>query len=75
MKACLLIRTKPGKHNDVAEAITSIEGVKLAFPVLGRTDVVVNAEITDLKALTELILKMIKVQGVSASETLIGLEV
>ena len=75
MKACLLIRTEPGKHNDVAQAVSGMEGVKLAFPVLGRTDVAVNVEVADLKALTELTLKLREVEGIAASETLIGLEV
>lgn len=75
MKACLLIKTKPRKHNDVAEAVSGMEGVRLAFPVLGRTDVAANVEVGDLKALTELVLKLMGVDGVAASETLIGLEV
>jgi hypothetical protein len=75
MKACLLIRTGPGKHNDVAESVAGMEGVKLAFPVLGRADGAANVEVGDLKALTELVLKLMGVEGVAASETLIGLEV
>jgi uncharacterized protein with GYD domain len=74
MKACLLIRTKPGKHNDVAESVSGIKGVKLAFPVLGRTDVVANVEVADLKALTGLVMKLVEAEGVVASETLVGLE-
>ena len=75
MKACLLIRTEPGKHNEVAEAIAEMEGIKLAFPVLGRTDVVANVEVADLKALTDLMMELRTVEGIAASETLIGLEV
>jgi DNA-binding Lrp family transcriptional regulator len=52
MKACLLIRTEPGKHNDVAEAVAGMEGVKLAFPVLGRTDVAANVEVADIESLS-----------------------
>lgn len=75
MKACLLIRSKPGKHNEVAEAVAGMGGVKIAFPVLGRTDVAANVEVADLKALTGLLLKLREVEGIAASETLIGLEV
>ena len=75
MKACLLIRTKPGKHNKVAATITGMKGVKLAFPVLGRTDVVANVETANLKALTNFILKLREVDGIAASETLVGVEV
>ncbi len=52
-----------------------VEGVKLAFPVLGRTDVAVNVEVADLKALTGLMLKLREVDGIAATETLVGLEV
>jgi len=75
MKACLLIKTEPGRHNDVAKAVSEMEGVKLAFPVLGRTDVVANVEVTDLKALSRLVLKLLEVKGVAASETLVEAEV
>lgn len=74
MKACLLIRTKPGKHNKVAKAIAGMKGVKLAFPVLGRTDVVANVETTSLKALTDFMLKLREIDGIAASETLVGVE-
>jgi hypothetical protein len=74
MKACLLIRTQPGKHNEITEAVQSIEGVKLAFPVLGRTDVAASVEMLDLKKLTEIILRILVIDGVAACETLIGLE-
>ena len=75
MKACLLIKTKPGKHNTVANALNDIEGITHVFPVLGRTDVVANVKISDLKILTELVLKVLIVDGVDACETLVGLEI
>jgi uncharacterized protein with GYD domain len=75
MKACLLIRTKPGRHNDLAMAFTEMTGVKLAFPVLGRTDIVANVEVDDLEALTGLVLILRDVEGIAATETLIGFEV
>jgi hypothetical protein len=75
MKACLLIKTKPGKHNTVTNALNDIEGILNVFPVLGRTDVVANVKISDLTILTELVLKVLIVEGVDACETLVGLEV
>ena len=59
----------------MAEAIAGMESVKLAFPVLGRTDVAANVEVADLKALTEFMMELRTVEGIAASETLIGLEV
>ena len=59
----------------MAKAVAGMKGVKLAFPVMGRTDVAANVEVADLKALTELMLKLREVEGIAASETLVKLEV
>jgi DNA-binding Lrp family transcriptional regulator len=74
MKACILIKTGPGKHKEVARSINQIEGVRMAFPVLGRTDVVASVEVTSLKKLSILALKIGESQDVTATETLVGLE-
>jgi DNA-binding Lrp family transcriptional regulator len=75
MKACLLIRTKLGKQEYVAEKLSEIDGVKLAFPTLGRVDTVANVEVQDLKALDVLVFKLTKIDGYARCETLIGMEV
>jgi len=75
MKACILIKTKPGRYNAIAKAISKLEGVKFAFPVMGRTDVVVNVEVADIKRLGSLAFEIGGIAGVLATETLIALEV
>jgi len=75
MKACILVKTGPGKHNDVAKAVSKIAGVKLAFPVLGRTDVVASVEVANTAELKKLVFEIGALGGVVASETLIALEV
>lgn len=75
MKACILVKTSPGKHNAVARAVSKIAGIKLAFPVLGRTDVVADVEAVDIKALQKIALEIGALRGVMATETLIALEV
>lgn len=75
MKACLLIRAKPGEKEYLAERLSEIAGVKLTFPTLGRMDVVANVEASDLKALDDLVLKITKIDGYARCETLIGMEV
>jgi len=75
MKACILIKTEAGKHRAVAEKVSKIKNVKTSFSVLGRTDVVANVEVADLKRLSNLALEIGAVTGVVATETLIGLEV
>lgn len=75
MKACVLIRTRPGRHQQVAEKIASLQGVKEAFPVMGTADVVVRVEVKDLKAMTDLGTKIGNLQDVVTTETLIAAEV
>ncbi|MGQ9719341.1 MAG: Lrp/AsnC ligand binding domain-containing protein [Nitrososphaerales archaeon] len=74
MKACLLIKTQPAKFDQVRKQVRAIKGINVTFSVLGRTDVVANVEVTSLKELSALALKMGSVDGVLATETLIGLE-
>ncbi len=45
MKACILIKTTPGTQGEVFEAVEQLPGVKLAFPVFGRTDIIANVEV------------------------------
>lgn len=75
MKACLLVKTKPGTYDDITESISRFAGVEGAFVVMGRTDIVVRAEVDDLMALSVLALNIGSIEGVSATETLIALEV
>ena len=75
MKACILVKTNPGKHNAVARAVSKIVGVKLAFPVLGKTDMVASVEAADIKVLQKIAFEIGALRGVVATETLIALEV
>jgi len=75
MKACLLVKTKPGTYDDITESISGFAGVEGAFVVMGRTDIVVRAKVDDLMALSVLALNIGSIEGVSATETLIALEV
>lgn len=72
--ACTLISCMPGEYKDVVEDVKKLEGVVDAFGVHGRWDVVVEIEVTDLKALGETALKINGLEGVRASETLVGLQ-
>ena len=72
MKACVLVKTDAGAHTNVAKQIRKHKGVKAAFSVMGRTDVVASVDVKDLKALSELDLKIAGIRGVNATETLVG---
>jgi len=73
MKACILIKTNPSKIKTIAKIVEKIEGVKIAFPVLGRTDVVASVEASTLEQLSILAFKIGGTPGVTATETLVGL--
>ena len=74
MKACILIRVRPGYHRRVAEKITTLPEVSEAFSVMGTADVVVRVEVKDLKAMTDLGTKIGNLQDVVTTETLIAAE-
>ncbi|RLI51767.1 Lrp/AsnC family transcriptional regulator [Candidatus Bathyarchaeota archaeon] len=73
MKACILIKTEPSKIKTVTKIVEKIEGVKIAFSVLGRTDVVASVEASTLEELSILAFKIGGTPGVIATETLVGL--
>ncbi len=74
MRACILIRVRPGHHRQVAQKISSLPEVKEAFSVMGTADVVVRAEVNDLRAMTELGTKIGNLQDVVTTETLVAAE-
>lgn len=69
--ACVLVRTSHGRFEDVVEFLCKLKGVKRIFPVLGRYDVVVDLEASDLEALDATVLRMGKFAGVVFTETLV----
>jgi DNA-binding Lrp family transcriptional regulator len=71
VSACILICCEPGKYPEVAEKVKEIKGVIRAFSASGRWDVIAEVEVTDLKALTEVALRINGLAGVKATETLV----
>ena len=74
MKACILIKTEPGKNRSIAQHIEKIDEIKIAFPVLGRADVVASVETSTLQQLSLIAFKIGETPGVASTETLVGLE-
>ncbi len=74
MKAIILVRTKVRQHSDVAARVAKLKGVLHAFPVMGRSDVAASVQVSSLRELSELALRITRTQNVTATETLIGLE-
>ena len=74
LSACVLIRTVHGRFEDVVEFLSRLEGVKKIFPTLGRYDVVVDLEVSDINALDATVLRMGKFAGVVFTETLVEIQ-
>ena len=70
MYACILIRSEHGKFRETVERVKQFKEVRDAFPVLGRYDVVIDAEAPDAKALGNLVVRIGKLGGVVFTETL-----
>ena len=74
LSACVLIRTVHGRFEDVVEFLSRLDGVKKIFPTLGRYDVVVDLEVSDVNALDVTVLRMGKFAGVVFTETLVEIQ-
>jgi DNA-binding Lrp family transcriptional regulator len=74
VSACVLIRTEHGRFEDVVKSASQIKGVKKAFPVLGRYDIVAEVESSDMRELGATILRISKLSGVVFTETLVEIE-
>ena len=74
LSACVLIRTVHGRFEDVVEFLSQLKGVRRIFPTLGRYDVVVDLEASDLQALDATVLRMGKFAGVVFTETLVEIK-
>ena len=61
-----------GKIKSVVEEVKKAKGVKRAFSVHGRWDVVAEVEAADIRTLGEVVMKLHGVSGVKATETLVG---
>ena len=74
LSACVLIRTVHGRFEDVVSSFRNWKAVKRVFPTLGRYDVVVDLEASDLKELSAIVLRMGNFAGVVFTESLVEIQ-
>jgi len=74
LSACVLIRTVHGRFEDVVSSFRNWKAVTRVFPTLGRYDVVVDLEASDLKELSDTVLRMGNFAGVVFTETLLEIQ-
>jgi len=71
MKAAILVSMESGKLSTITAEVKKIQGVKEAFAVAGRADIVAIVDSKDLKDIANVSLKIFGIGGVSACETLV----
>jgi len=74
MKACVLLKCRPGTYREVAKRIESISDVKTVFPSLGRWDVVLKLETSNIRSLSNAVRRLRAIEEIECSETLIELQ-
>jgi DNA-binding Lrp family transcriptional regulator len=76
VNAIVLINTARGAVNDVAEKLVDLDGISEVHSVAGRYDLAVIIRVKDNEDLAALVTDHIrKIEGIEASETLIGFRV
>ncbi len=76
VSAVVLLNTERGKINEVGETLAGLEGVTEVHSVAGRYDLVAIIRVATNDAVAELITnEMLKVEGITHSETLIAFRV
>lgn len=71
VSGCVLIYCDAGKFETVLSEVKKLTGVKIAFSVFGRCDVLAEIEAVDIKILSETVRKIATLPGVTATETLV----
>jgi len=71
--AFILIQTSPGKAWTIAEKISKMDGVKIAYPVTGPYDIIAYIESKEevVQLLKEIIAKIHSIKGVRRTLTAI----
>lgn len=72
MTAYILLKTVIAKEHEVAQAIQEIKGIVEVKVVFGEYDVVVKAQVDDVRELDEIVTKIRKINGVATTSTLIA---
>jgi DNA-binding Lrp family transcriptional regulator len=76
VSAIVLLNVKRNEINTVAEELTALTGITEVFSVAGRYDLVAVLRVPNNEALADLVTsRMLQVEGVTHSETLIAFKV
>ena len=71
LNACILLKVIPTKAEAVLEAVRKVRGVRKAYFVYGRFDIVVFLEAEDYSELRKATTEINGINGVRSTETLV----
>ena len=70
VSAYVLVSVEPGKNQEVAASVRSVQGVKQAHVCWGKPDIFAFVEVADEKTLADTVLSRIQgIRGVRDTET------
>ncbi len=70
IQAYILVDIKAGKVVPVVEQLQRLQGVKEAYPITGRYDAIVHAEVDDIREIKGMMIDRIhKIDGVKDTST------
>lgn len=76
VSALVLLNVERDKVNTVAEQLAEMEGITQVYSIAGRYDLAAVIRVRDNEGMAELVTnKMLKVEGITRSETLIAFRV
>lgn len=74
-RAYIFIKVGVSKTGEIVESLSKIEGIKTVHPCWGLPDIIAYVEVSDTKALTNLVLSKIQgLKGVAETDTHIVIE-
>ncbi|MBS7607299.1 Lrp/AsnC ligand binding domain-containing protein [Candidatus Bathyarchaeota archaeon] len=71
LNACILLKVIPTKAEAVLEAVRKVRGVRKAYFVYGRFDIVVFLEAEDYSELRKATTEINGINGIRSTETLV----
>lgn len=74
MKGFIMINVEPGAEKAVHDALERIRGIREVVPVYGERDFIAIADVESISDLNRAVLSIRKINGVSYTETILGME-
>jgi DNA-binding Lrp family transcriptional regulator len=74
LKGFIMINVEPGAEKSVFDALVKVKGVREVVPVYGERDFIAIAEVDGISELNRAVLDIREINGVSYTQTILGME-